>query len=158
MMVEYIEEVDIPLPEHLLDNLILAVNRVLSYEEIEKEGEVSVRCTDDATICRMNLQYRKINQPTDVLSFPQYNSKEDVLASREDYIILGDIMISVETAMRQAKEYGHSLQREMIYLTVHSMLHLLGYDHINPEDQRVMRKKEKEIMHSLEIYKRGKHE
>lgn len=102
---------------------------VLQAEHFEGPAEISVTFVDDAEIRRLNLQYREKDQATDVLSFPLgQNGKYDV-NQETGAAMLGDIVISMERAVEQAALYGHSLQREVAFLTVHSMFHLLGYDH-----------------------------
>jgi probable rRNA maturation factor len=106
-----------------------ACNAVLEYEHFEGPAEISVTFVDNAQIAQLNEQYRNKPQPTDVLSFPLgengvYDRNQETGAA-----MLGDIVISMERAMEQANIYGHSLQREVAFLTVHSMFHLLGYDH-----------------------------
>lgn len=113
--------------------------------------EVSVLLTDDRHIRELNLEHRKKDSATDVLSFPQYTGIVEIKSI--DFPYLGDIVISVETAKEQALEFGHSLEREVSYLTVHSVLHLLGYDHIEEKDRFMMRHSEKEIMKQLGIFK-----
>ena len=106
-----------------------ACHAVLEYEHFEGPAEISVTFVDDEEIARLNAQYRNKPQPTDVLSFPLgENGKYDV-NQETGAAMLGDIVISMQRAMEQASLYGHSLQREVAYLTVHSMFHLLGYDH-----------------------------
>ena len=106
-----------------------ACNAVLEYEHFEGPAEISVTFVDNAEIARLNEQYRGKPQPTDVLSFPLgENGKYDV-NQETGAAMLGDIVISMERAVEQAELYGHSLQREVAFLTVHSMFHLLGYDH-----------------------------
>ena len=106
-----------------------ACHAVLEYEHFEGPAEISVTFVDDEEIARLNVQYRNKPQPTDVLSFPLgENGKYDV-NQETGAAMLGDIVISMQRAMEQASLYGHSLQREVAYLTVHSMFHLLGYDH-----------------------------
>lgn len=123
---------------------------VLQEEGFEDNAEVSVRFVDNEIIHELNRDYRNIDRPTDVLSFPL---GEDGVYDT-DYTtgakLLGDIVISVERAMEQAKEYNHSLQREIGFLTVHSMLHLLGYDHENGGLEQVrMREKEETVLTKL---------
>ncbi len=118
--------------------------RIRSYE-------VSVLIVDDIKIKSINAEQRGIDSPTDVLSFPQFESLRAI--KNADFPHLGDIVISIETAERQSKEYGHSFEREVCYLTVHSMLHLLGYDHMNERDKFIMRTAEKRIMSSMGVYK-----
>ncbi len=106
-----------------------ACHAVLEYEHFEGPAEISVTFVDNAEIARLNEQYRGKPQPTDVLSFPLgENGKYDV-NQETGAAMLGDIVISMERAVEQAELYGHSLQREVAFLTVHSMFHLLGYDH-----------------------------
>ncbi len=125
---------------------------VLSYENFEHDAEVSVSFVNDAEIRQLNRAYRDKDRATDVLSFPlgengQYDENLDT-----GCVMLGDIVISLETAVRQAQEYGHTLEREVGFLTVHSMLHLLGYDHeTSPLAERQMREKEEEILDALGI-------
>lgn len=90
---------------------------------------------DDEYIHELNRQYRNIDRPTDVISFALEDDKSFI---NLDFKVLGDIYISIDTAKRQAEEYGHSLKREISFLSIHGLLHLLGYDHMNPEDEKVM--------------------
>ena len=125
-------------------------NAVLEYEKFEGPAEISVTFVDNAAIKELNAQYRGKDMPTDVLSFPLgengvYEKNEDTGAS-----LLGDIVISMEKAMEQAELYGHALQREVAFLTVHSMLHLLGYDHEAGGLEAVrMREKEEAVLIQL---------
>lgn len=113
---------------------------------------------DDEEIHRINKEQRDIDKPTDVLSFPMlfFDENGDIIDSDYDmdgdFVILGDIVISAERAMEQAEEYGHSFKREMAFLTVHSMLHLLGYDHVtSEEDEKVMFQRQEEILSKIGI-------
>lgn len=123
---------------------------VLVREEFEGAAEVSVTFVDDDTIHQLNKQYRNIDRATDVLSFPLgengvYDINNDTGAK-----LLGDIVISIPHAVDQADRYGHTLQREIGFLTVHSMLHLLGYDHVNGGMESVrMREKEETVLTKL---------
>ncbi len=123
---------------------------VLVQEEFEGAAEVSVTFVDDDTIHQLNKQYRNIDRATDVLSFPLgengvYDINNDTGAK-----LLGDIVISIPHAVDQADRYGHTLQREIGFLTVHSMLHLLGYDHVNGGMESVrMREKEETVLTKL---------
>ena len=119
-------------------------------EEFEGSVEVSVTIVNNQQIKELNAQYRDKDMETDVLSFPMgANGKYDIDPTT-DSKILGDIVISIEKAVEQADRYGHSLQREVGYLTAHSMLHLLGYDHEDNGLQRLrMREKEEQIMTQL---------
>ncbi len=125
-------------------------NAVLTFENFEEAAEISVTFVDDARIHELNKQYRDVDSATDVLSFPLgengvYDKNPETGAS-----LLGDIVISLETAVRQAATYQHSLQREIAFLTVHSMLHLLGYDHVDGGIEAVhMREKEEHVLQEL---------
>ena len=126
--------------------IIKAIETVLTKEEQYGDFEVSVSFVTNEEIKELNSEYRNVDFETDVLSFPM-NDEFDGVA------ILGDIVISTQKIIEQANDYNHSLEREMIYLTVHSMLHLLGYDHMNSDEKGDMREKEKEIMKELNIFK-----
>ena len=108
-----------------------ACNAVLEYEHFDRPAEISVTFVDNAAIAELNNQYRNKPMPTDVLSFPLGENGKYDIDENNGCMMLGDIVISMERAMEQANLYGHPLQREVAFLTVHSMLHLLGYDHEN---------------------------
>ncbi len=136
----------------LLDVLEAVVQTVLKLEKRTDDPEVSIVLTDDTYIRELNHQYRHKDSSTDVLSFAMEESGEnepDLGWDEEN--ILGDIIISVETAKRQAVEYGHSFEREMSYLTTHGMLHLLGYDHETEKERSLMREKEEQVLSILGI-------
>lgn len=124
-----------------------AVEASLKVEGCEGDYEISVSFVTNEEIRELNRNYRNVDSETDVLSFPM---DDDVF---EGTIILGDIVLSTERIIEQAKDFGHSLEREMLYLTVHSMLHLLDYDHMTDEEKETMRKKEKEVMKELQVFK-----
>ena len=128
------------------------------------DGQVTVTITDDEGIRKYNNEFRQIDKATDVLSFPLndfYRSVpgEDMTELMDPItceVPLGDMIISVERAREQAKEYGHGMARECAYLTVHSMLHLLGYDHVDEaEEKAAMREKEEEILSVLGLSRKG---
>lgn len=125
---------------------------VLVQQQFDGDAEVSVTLVDDEAIRALNAEHRQIDRATDVLSFPLgdggvYDVNLDTGAKQ-----LGDIVISVERAISQAEEYGHSFQREMGYLTVHSMFHLLGYDHVNGGAEAVtMRNNEEAVMSMVDL-------
>lgn len=129
-----------------------AVRTSLDYEEFEKkykfECEISVSIVTNEEIQKLNKEFRNIDKATDVLSFPMctFDMGEAFDYNENDEIILGDIVISIDKAKEQAEEYGHSLEREIAFLTVHSMLHLMGYDHMEAEEEKEMIKKQKEIL------------
>ena len=123
---------------------------MLEFEHFEAPAEISVTFVDNAAIAELNNQYRNKPMPTDVLSFPLgVDGKYDV-DENNGCKMLGDIVISMERAQEQATLYGHPLQREVAFLTVHSMLHLLGYDHVNGGlEKTIMREKEEEALGRL---------
>jgi len=125
----------------------------------ETDFEVSILITDDKGIHEINKETRDIDSPTDVLSFPILEFDEDGVMIEEsgDYdgelLLLGDIVLSLERAKAQSEEYGHSLEREVGFLTVHSTLHLLGFDHMEEPFTSVMRAREKEIMDVMNLHR-----
>lgn len=125
-----------------------AVETVLKAEGAEGDFEVSVSFVTNEEIRELNRDYRNVDSETDVLSFPMDEDEEF-----DGIIILGDIVLSTQRIIEQANDFGHCLEREMLYLTVHSMLHLLGYDHMISTEKDEMRVKEKEIMKELQIFK-----
>ena len=129
---------------------------VLQLEKFDGSAEVSVRFVDNELIRELNAQYRKIDRETDVLSFPLGENGVYDVNPATGAALLGDVVISVQKAMEQAQEYGHSLDREIGFLTVHSMLHLLGYDHVNGGLEAVrMREKEETVLTQLGLKRNG---
>lgn len=125
----------------------------LAYEGFQKPCEVSVSIVDNEEIHQINKQFRDIDRATDVLSFPLLTFEEGEIPdlNEKDEVLLGDIIISLERAREQAEEYGHSLKREIAFLTAHSMLHLLGYDHMEEEEEKEMFEKQREILNKAGI-------
>lgn len=125
-----------------------AADLTLRYEKIFDNCEISVTVTDDKGIKKLNSEYREKDSATDVLSFPAFDNFSEAEINIDNCcVILGDIVISLERAVFQADEYGHSIEREIAFLTVHSVLHLLGYDHEkSEEDEKTMFKKQREIL------------
>lgn len=121
----------------MLDLITRVVQRVIQLEEAETALEVSILVTGNQEIKALNAQYRQQDLPTDVLSF----------VMDEEY--LGDIVISMDKVLEQAERYGHSQERELAFLTVHGLLHLLGYDHLEKKDRLRMRQREEEILTQL---------
>ena len=128
-----------------------AVATVLECENKLFDCEISVVITNNEGIREINRDYRNIDSPTDVLSFPQYEfeSPSVFLSEPSQPIMLGDIVISKERIIVQAEEIGHSFENELTYLTIHSVLHLLGYDHMTDEDKKIMRAREKHIVRKI---------
>ena len=126
-----------------------AIAETLAYEQYNNDVEVSVTLTDSENIQDLNLRFRGIDAPTDVLSFPLFDFEGETDEPPVDEIqnMLGDIVLNLERTQAQAEEFGHSFERETAFLCVHSMLHLLGYDHERSEEEDAeMRAKQREIM------------
>ncbi len=140
----------------------LVTEGVLDYENCPYESQVELLLTNNDEIQRINNEFRGIDRPTDVLSFPmiEYESPADFSSLEEDdsnfdpetgELILGNIVISKEKVLAQAEEYGHSVKREFAFLIAHSMLHLLGYDHMEEDERLVMEEKQRSILANLGI-------
>ena len=124
-----------------------AIRAALKYEKFNQDVMVSVSFTDNEGIRELNREYRNKDAATDVLSFPMYTMEEDDRPEPDMAAELGDIVLSLERAGEQAEEYGHSFGRETAFLTVHSVLHLLGYDHErSEEEEKDMFRRQEEIM------------
>ncbi len=130
-----------------METMLLAVlNKAAAALEVDPDAEVSLVLADDAYIQELNCQYRGKDMPTDVLSFALNEGEEPEIIDGPEENLLGDIIISLETAERQAVDYGHSIERELAFLTIHGLLHLLGYDHEQEEQRRVMRAEEERVL------------
>jgi probable rRNA maturation factor len=142
------KEIKIPTGVRLL--VRRCCNAVLTFENFSEPAEISVSFVDDEEIHQLNKLHRNVDRSTDVLSFPLGENGVYDKDPGTGMCYLGDIVISVPTAVRQAHTYGHTLQREIGFLTVHSMLHLLGYDHVNGGIEAVhMREKEERVLTEL---------
>ena len=127
-----------------------AAKAALAYEHFPKDTILSITFTDNEGIRALNNEYRHKDSATDVLSFPMYTMRNGDVPEDDMAAELGDIVLSLERAGEQAVEYGHSFERETAFLTVHSVLHLLGYDHeTSPEDEADMFRRQREIMQEL---------
>lgn len=138
---------DIKITDEIKNLIEKSIAAVLKVENLHENVEVSVSFVGDEEIRDLNRDYRGVDKSTDVLSFPM--DDEFIIDNR----ILGDVIINTRRVMEQAKELGHSNERELSYLTVHSILHLLGYDHMEDEDKKEMREREKLAMKELSIYR-----
>jgi probable rRNA maturation factor len=136
--------------QHVITNM---VNHTARLGRLPKNAEVSILIVDNSYIQELNLIYRNQNKPTDVLSF----SMNETLENEPEYEtgsevnLLGDIVISLEQALAQSQEYGHSLERELGFLVVHGMLHLLGYDHESEDERKLMRSLEEKVMQEARL-------
>ena len=156
------EEGEITLPFETKEVADLVVEAALEYEGCPYEAEINLLLTTDDEIHRMNEEFRQIDRATDVLSFPMvdfpapadYSVLEDddsCFDPESGELLLGDIMISIPKAVEQAEAYGHSVKREYAFLVAHSMLHLLGYDHMVDEERIVMEQKQEKALQQLQI-------
>ncbi len=156
---EIIISADVPEADDGLCSFLRRVIRAaLEAEGVDVPCEVNVLVTGDEGIHQVNLDMRGVDAPTDVLSFPMFDLRPGDKPSREDadpatgLVPLGDMCISLERARAQAGEYGHSGRRELAYLAVHSVLHLLGYDHLDEGPMKArMREREEAVMDSLDL-------
>ncbi|SDG01724.1 rRNA maturation RNase YbeY/GTP-binding protein Era,TIGR00436 [Selenomonas sp. WCT3] len=141
---------ELTFPQEYIDNVKAAAEMVGKLYDVEN-GEVSVTLTNNEYIHTLNKQYRGIDRPTDVLSFALNESEEPEIEGEPEVDVLGDLIISVERAEEQAADFGHSVRREMAFLTVHGMLHLLGYDHMEEADRLEMEEEQRYVMEQLGI-------
>ena len=141
--------------KELIDQLTYVIEFALKEEEVNEKCEVSLLFVDNSEIKEINSETRNIDKETDVLSFPMFEKSElDEKIKNKDFLyedMLGDIIISIEKVKEQAIEYGHSFERELSYMLVHGFYHLMGYDHIEEEDKKIMRPKEDKILNELKI-------
>jgi probable rRNA maturation factor len=140
----------INISNELIKQMEKVVLECLRYEKYDEEYEVSLSFVDNEEIHSLNKQYRSVDRPTDVLSFPLIDDEFDFDIDIEEKI-LGDIVISLEKALEQSEEYKHSFDREVCFLVCHSMFHLMGYDHDSDENTKEMRKKEEAVLNKLGI-------
>ena len=142
----------IELGEYLEQRLQDGLNAVAKLHDLDDMTEVDITIVDDEEIHQLNRDYRNVDRPTDVLSFALDEDDEDEPELLEGQLhLLGDIIISAETDTRQSEEFGHGLEREIVYLAVHGLLHLLGYDHMVEEDKVIMRAKEEEALRAINL-------
>ena len=122
---------------------------------IDSKLIITITFTTPEEIRKINKKYRKIDRATDVLSFPMFEKQElEEKIKNKDFLyedVLGDIIISIDKVKEQAEEYGHSFERELSYMLVHGFYHLMGYDHIEEEDKKIMRPKEEKVLNTLKI-------
>ena len=148
------EQTNVAVSEEDLDQIIQIYNYLLLKEGIFDQAETSLTFVDNQAIRELNEEYRDLDQDTDVLSFPMYEKQELAELSADpdiDTLLLGDIVISLEKARAQAGEYGHSFTRELLYLFIHGMLHLLGFDHLEEDEKSEMRSREETILEHFGI-------
>lgn len=157
MKISFLNQQDkYPLSAALRKLMEKAARTSLDYMGFRTDVEISVMLTDNEGIRSLNAMHRNIDRATDVLSFPmfEYDENGEIVEEYAEFgdqgeLCLGDIVISLERAAEQAEEYGHSFEREVGFLTVHSMLHLLGYDHMTPEDEKEMFGYQRDILEEM---------
>ena len=150
--------------KELIDQLTYVIEFALKEEEVNVKCEVSLLFVDNDEIKEINNETRNIDKETDVLSFPMLEYSENRVFKEQykdykfsasdldgDELVLGDIVLSLEKALEQSKEYNHSFEREASYLVIHSVLHLLGYDHMEEDEKKIMRSREEDILNKLNI-------
>ena len=151
MLIDYLNDTD-----EELDIQMLLVDELLHYaaqeEQVSDLAELSVTFVDDNRIQELNRDFREIDQPTDVISFALLEETDDgypiePLPGMPE--VLGDIIISIDRTREQAERFGHSFERELGFLALHGFLHLLGYDHIEPEDEQVMNKRQEDLLNGF---------
>ncbi|HIZ73669.1 MAG TPA: rRNA maturation RNase YbeY [Candidatus Mediterraneibacter stercoravium] len=157
------EEGEIRLPFDIKETAELVVSAALEVEQCPYEAEVNLLLTTDEEIHRMNLEFRQIDRPTDVLSFPMIEygrpgdfsgideERDDIFNPESGELLLGDIVISKNKVLSQAEQYGHEPKREYAFLIAHSMLHLFGYDHMEEEERHMMEERQRIIMQKVNI-------
>lgn len=157
-MVKFIleNETNEEISQEQIDELNRVCCEIMKNEECNFDAEISFTFTDNEGIREINRQYRNIDKPTDVLSFPMLEFSEEIadaeFETEDGMVLLGDIVISIERAKEQAGEFGHSLRRELAFLTAHSMLHLLGYDHVDdPVGEKEMIERQNKALNTLNI-------
>ena len=147
--------IDIEENENYLELIEKVIGQAFSIEKIDKLNlYINVILTNPENIRKINKEYRNIDKETDVLSFPMFEKSEiEEMLKNENCIqdVLGDIIISISRVEEQAKEYGHSFEREFSYMLVHGFYHLMGYDHMNEEEKQEMRSKEENVLNKLNI-------
>ena len=145
----YLEEGQV-MEESLLKKMEEAAGVLFEQEGVDGErAEISLTLVSLEEIRELNRDYRDVDRETDVLSFPQFECVEDMPEFGE--LCLGDVVICLDKVEEQAKELGHSFERELIYLFVHSLLHLLGYDHMEEDEKQEMRKREEQVMTAIDL-------
>ena len=147
---------DIEENEKYIEEIKRVIKKCFDIEDMNSSKlYVSITLTDSENIKSINKTYRKIDKPTDVLSFPMFQKEEleQIIKSKENRVkdVLGDIVISIQKVYEQANEYGHSFEREFAYMLVHGFYHLMGYDHIEEKDKAIMRPKEEKVLQELNI-------
>ena len=141
---------DFELEKELLEKMSEGAVICSVLEGLDSERvEISLTLVDAEEIQQLNRDYRNVDKVTDVLSFPQYDDLNEL--PEEGEIMLGDVIICRQRAEEQAEEFGHSVEREMVYLFVHSVCHLLGYDHMDDEEKAEMRAKEESVMEQINV-------
>ncbi|MCI8310023.1 MAG: rRNA maturation RNase YbeY [Clostridia bacterium] len=147
-----VEFLDIEENEECIKLIERVANKCFEIQNLlSKNLYLSVILTNPENIRRINKEYRQVDKETDVLSFPMFEKDELSLITGNHREPLGDIMISIQRVKEQAKEYGHSFERELAYMIVHGFYHLMGYDHITDEEKEIMREKEEEVLELLNI-------
>ena len=154
MDITEINFLDIEENEEYINILTKVIDKCFEEENLQtKNLYVNIVLTNPENIRKINNEHRNIDKETDVLSFPMFEKEELEQRKETNQDVLGDIVISIEKVEEQAKEYGHSFERELAYMSVHGFYHLMGYDHMEENDKIIMRQKEENILNKLNILK-----
>lgn len=161
----YFDDEDVAISERLKALAVEAIEASLDYLEFDYEVDIGITLTDNEGIQLINKEHRNMDKPTDVLSFPMINwptpcdydffdaTMQEYVDPDTECIVLGDIILSMDRVKEQAQEYGHSVEREFVFLIVHSMLHLFGYDHMVDNEERTMIELQKKILENIDYEK-----
>ena len=154
MDIAEINFLDIEESQECINILTKVIDKCFEEEKLkDKNLYINIVLTNPENIRKINKEHRNIDKETDVLSFPMFEKEELEQRKEENQDILGDIVISIEKVKEQAKEYGHSFERELAYMAVHGFYHLMGYDHMEENDKNLMREKEENVLNKLNILK-----
>lgn len=152
MKIVQINYLEIPANKEYEILLTKVLETCFNEEKLESKNlYVNILLTNPENIRKINKEHRNIDKETDVLSFPMFEKGEIEKIKNQNEDILGDIVISIEKVKKQAEEYNHSFERELAYMVVHGFYHLMGYDHIEEKDKKIMRQKEENILQKLNI-------
>ncbi len=148
--IDYINHTEKEISEDLQERLKRALDAGLELESVHGPVEVTITFVNPSEIRKMNDEYRGVDSVTDVLSFPVYTALEEIWEYPEELpLLIGDIVINPERALEQAEEFGQSQDDEIEYLAIHSLMHLLGYDHMMEDEKSIMRDHEKQVLRKI---------
>lgn len=154
MEIAEINYLDIEEKQEYISLINIVIEKCFAEEDLNNKNlYINIVLTNPENIRKINKQHRNIDKETDVLSFPMFEKEELENITSVNQDVLGDIVISINKVQEQSMEYGHSFERELAYMIVHGFYHLMGYDHMEEEDKKIMRQKEENILQKLNILK-----